>query len=273
MTVDTAPRPTATHPLPRQDIDTAVPGVVAGFFHQLRYDLKMQVRNPVAVCFTVVLPLAFLLMFTGLAGGDAADNAKRYVPATMVIGLLSGTTTNLTITLAYLREYGMLRHVLVTPLPRLSYLGSRVAAAGVLAVVSTALIAVTGGALFGAWPRDAGPLLLALVAGTLVGSAMGVALTALVRSEVAATPLANAVTLPLLVLSGAFFSLDAAPSWVQQLARWLPAEPVVDVAAAAYADGPTADAIVHLLVVTTIWLVVSVAVTRAWFTWTPRSRR
>jgi ABC-2 type transport system permease protein len=249
------------------------PGTLRGFLHQLRYDLLLQARNPVAVFFTVLLPLAFLLMFTGMAGGDPAENALQYVPATMVIGLLSGTMTNLSITLAYLREYGMLRHVLVTPLPRVSYLSSRVVSAGVLSLASTVVLGIAGAVLFGATPAQPAWLILALLIGTTVGSALGVALAAVVRSEIAATPLANAITLPLLVVSGAFFPLDAAPDWVQRMAQWLPGEPVVTVATAAYRGEVAGGDVARLALVAVGWTAIGALVARRWFSWTPRSRR
>lgn len=260
-------------PGPATSARAPLPGFWAGLRHQLRYDLRVQRRNPVAVFFTVLLPLAFLVMFTGLAGGDTTTSAERYVPATMVIGLLSGTVTNLTITLAYLREYGMLRHVLTTPLPRSSYLASRVGSAAVLSVAATLVIGVVGALAYGVTPTRPGLLVLALLAGLLSGSALGVGLAALVRNEVAATPIANAVSLPLLVASGAFFPLDGAPAWVQTIAGWLPAEPVVQVAVGSYAGDVTAGDLLHLGLVTAAWTLVGVLVARRWFSWTPRSRR
>jgi len=250
-----------------------LPGALSGLRHQLRFDLLTQFRSPTSVFFTAVLPVAFLVMFTGLGGGDASDGAQRWVPATMIVGLLSGTITNLAITLVYLREYGMLRHVLVTPLPRSSYLGSRILASAILSMLATTIIGTVGALVYGTLPTQPALVLAALVAGTVSGSAIGIAVAALVRSELAATPIANAITLPLLVVSGAFFPLDAAPGWLQQVAAWTPTEPVVRLAIDGYAGAADPGDLPRLLIVTLIWTVGSILLARRCFTWTPRSRR
>jgi ABC-2 type transport system permease protein len=260
-----------------RDADDGLPGGGQALLHQLRYDLLAQFRNPVAVFFTIALPLAFLVMFTALGGGAMDDNARRSVPATMVIGLLSGTLTNLTITLAYLREYGMLRQVMLTPQPRWAFLASRVCAAGVLSILSAVLLGAVGRLAYGVAPGTWWPALVAslcgIACGIASGSALGVALAGLVRNEIAATPIANAVALPLLVGSGAFFPLDSAPGWIRTAAEWLPAEPVVRVGIGAYGEGVRGADVVHLVVVTALWTAAAVAVAVRTFVWTPRSRR
>ncbi len=250
---------------------TSLPRSGAALVHQLRFDLKMQWRNPAAIVFTLVLPIGFLILFAATAE-DASARAS-YVPACMVIGVFSGSLTNLAITLTYLREYGMLKQARLLPIPAWVYLSSRALAGALLALGSAALVGGAGWLLYGAVPTSLANVAGAVVLGTAIGSGLGLLVSALVRSEVAATPIANAVTLPLLVMSGAFFPLDTFAPGLRAVAEWLPGWGVTALAGLGYGVDTATATPALLWVSSLLWTLVAVGAGLWRFRWAPTVRR
>ena len=202
-----------------------------------------------------------------------AAGRAAFVPACIVIGVFSGSLTNLAITLTYLREYGMLKQARLLPVPAWVYLLSRALAGAVLALASAALVGVTGWLVYDAVPTDGAALVGAVVLGTAIGSGLGLLVSALVRSEVAATPIANAVTLPLLVMSGAFFPLSTFSPTLRSVAEWLPGWGVTALAGQAYELEPVASSAAWLWSSALSWGAIALVAGLMWFRWTPTVRR
>ncbi len=248
------------------------PRVLRAFVHQLRYDLIMQVRNPAAMFFSIGLPLIFLVAFVAI-GDNSAEAAEYYTPATMTIAIVTGTTTNIAITLVYLREYGLLKRMQLLPVPRVALLGSRVAASALLAMAAVLLLGVVAAVGYGTVPEQ--PVQLALITALLAvtGSALGAGLTVVIPSENAAGPISNALALPMLMISGGFFPLESAPEWVRTLASRLPFEPGLDASVTAYAGTLTWTDLGQAALVMGGWTLVVAALGVRFFSWTPRHRR
>ena len=245
---------------------------IRGVFSQLRWDVRQQLRNPAAVFFTLALPLLFLFAFSATQQ-DAAKASEYYVPATMVLAVASGTLTNLAVTLTYLREYGQLKRILVTPLPRSSYLGSRILSAGLVALATAAVLVVVGAVAYGTTPQQPLHLCLAAVLALCVGSALGVLITACIGSETAAAPIANAIALPLLMASGVFFPLESTPSWFRDVAQYLPFTRAVELATDAYPGDATGIQTLVATAVAGTWAVLAGVLAMRLFAWAPRKRR
>jgi ABC-2 type transport system permease protein len=249
-----------------------VPGAVRTFAHQLRYDLLAQVRNPAAAFFSLGLPLIFLITFT-VIGGDGDDTAVYYAPATMSIAVVSGTLSNIAITLVYLREYGLLKRLQLLPVPRSALLGSRVAAAGTLSLGGVVLLGGYAAAVHRVVPEQPVTVAAAVLVLAVTGSALGLALTVVIPSENAAGPIANAVALPLLMVSGAFFPLDSSPEWVGRLASCLPFGSGLEAAAAGYEGSATVRDLGEAVLVGGVWSAVAFTLVAWRFAWVPRRRR
>ena len=249
-----------------------VPTGLGGMVSQLRWDILQQLRNPAAVFFTLALPLLFLVAFAATSD-DAAKAADYYVPATMALAVASGTLTNLAVTLTYLREYGQLKRVLVTPLPRSSYLGSRIVAAGLVALTTCVVLGIVGLIVYDAAVQQVGMLVVAVLLTLAVGSALGVLCTVMIRSETAAAPIANAIGLPLMLASGVFFPLDSTPQWFENVARYLPFTRSVELGVDAYAGTATSTDLLAAVAVGGIWALVAGAPAVRLFTWAPMKRR
>ena len=67
-----------------------------------------------------------------------------------------------------------------------------------------------------------------VVAGTLAFLAVGLLAGSFAKTAEAASAIANLIVLPMAFLSGAFFPLEGAPSWLQTISKALPLRHLVD---------------------------------------------
>jgi len=164
---------------------------------QVRAQLLQFVRIPVALFFTLLLPLLMLLLFNSLFAGDDAyvdTPAGRlplqqfYVGSLAAFTAVSSTFTNLANTVPIRRQEGILKRWRGTPMRHWVYLGGYLGAAVVIAAVGVAIMIVVGVAFFGTELEAA--KLPALVVTFLVGvatfSALGLAVTTIINKAEAA---------------------------------------------------------------------------------------
>lgn len=248
------------------------PGALGSAVRQLRWDWLQQVRNPSAIFFTLALPVLFLLAFA-ITSPNTEAAAGYYVPTMMGLAAASGTLTNLAVTLTYLREYGQLKRILVTPLPRSAFLAGRIAAAGIVSLLTCAVLGIVGAAAYEVVPEQLWALLLALVIIVTAGSAIGVLTTTIIRSETAAAPVANAIGLPVMLASGVFFPLSNAPDWFTRVAELLPFTRSVELAVAAYDGTVTSELVLQALLTGGLWTLAAIVLAVRFFSWAPRKRR
>ena len=78
---------------------------------------------------------------------------------------------------------------------------------------------------------------------------LGLAIACRTESKEFADGLLNAITFPMLLLSGVWFSLDGSPDWVQAIAQVLPLTHLLDARAAVMLDNAgLADITSHLAI-------------------------
>lgn len=202
--------------------------------------LRVLSRNVVAAFFTLVMPLAFLILFNlfniGVVTTEGLPASQYLTPAIAVFALVTATFTNLAIGTAIARDAGILKRVYGSPMPLSAHVAGRVMAASLTGLSSVVVMVILGVALYDVdllWSRLPVFLLIMLL-GAVAFSGMGIAVAMLTPSARAAPAVANAVVLPLLFISGIFFPLSAAPEWLQILARLLPLAPFVEAAVAQF---------------------------------------
>lgn len=121
------------------------------------------------------------------------------------------------------RQSKLLRRLELAPVSSRTIVGARVAVTIAIALVQMAIFIGLGAVAFGltltgSWWM-AVPL---LVVGTLCFMAIGLLAGALTTTAEGAVNAANFMVLPMAFLSGSFFSLDAAPGWLQTVSLALP---------------------------------------------------
>jgi ABC-2 type transport system permease protein len=193
--------------------------------------IRLTLRNPRALVFTLAFPLILIVLFSALNGnaevqtyGETIRFAQFYTPAIAVMSLVTACYTTVVIGLATARDEGLLKRVRGTPLPMSIYLVAWVTAAvavGIAAVVVLFAVAVPAfGLQIYADTLPAAIATLLLGAGCL--AALGVAVASLVKSADQAQPVVQLTFLPLSFISGIWFPLDGAPQWIVSIAEAFP---------------------------------------------------
>ncbi len=166
------------------------------------------------------------------------------------------------------RQSKLLRRLQLAPVGTGTIVGARVAVTLLIALGQLAIFLGLGAAAFGlrltgSWWMSV-PL---VVVGTLCFMAIGLLAGALAKTTEGAVNLANFLVLPMAFLSGSFFPLDGAPTWLRRLSDLLPLkhlnEGMLDVMVRG--EGPAA-AVVPLVVLAGFAVVVTLLAARL-FRW------
>jgi ABC-2 type transport system permease protein len=229
-------------------------------WEQFRFERKVFWRNPSAAFFNFLLPLLLLILVaTAFAGED--DELDVLIPGVAGMGLLATTFTAIAFNLTLLRDEGVLKRVRGTPIPAGAYLAGFIGSAALNAFIQVALVVAIGNLIYGvAWPRE--PLLLVLFTGlgVLCFAALGVAYAHAIPNEDAAPAYTNAVFLPLIFISGVFYSTEDLPRALEVVAEALPLKHLIDGLSGAIVGGPgdaaTAAAVVGAWALAGVFLAV-----------------
>jgi ABC-2 type transport system permease protein len=193
----------------------------------VRVEQKLFWRNREAAIFTFALPIVFFLMFGAIYGDSTIEH--RYKGAAFLVagmigyGVASVAFAGLAITMVIRRESGVLKRIRSTPLPPPTYLLAVLLSTLLVFAIEAVVIVALGRVLYGVdLPSQPVSLALALLLGAATFAALGLAITALVRSAEGSSGVINIVYLPMAIISGTFFSTRGYPGFLKGLAEALP---------------------------------------------------
>ena len=202
------------------------------FLHELRAQQRLFWRQREAAFFTFFLPVIFFLIFGSVYGDRLIEEealqqkvkGSSFLQAGMIgYGVAATCFAGLAISLVVRRESGVLKRVRSTPLPPATYIVSLLASTFIVFLIEAAVIVLLGRTLFGVpVPDELLSLFVILLIGAASFAAMGLGMTALVRSAEGSSAVINAVYLPMAILSGTFFSTAAYPPFLHAIAIVLP---------------------------------------------------
>ena len=208
---------------------------------ELRDEIRAIIREPAAIGFSVLMPVAFFALFVNIfgdQGGNPAEVGTRMLAAFGTFGILSVTLMNPGIGLAADRERGWLRVKRVAAVPFPVTVAAKVLAAVPYSVGVLAAMTVTAAAM--GRLDVTGPGVVRLMVVLIVGSAafvpLGLAVGSLASSTAAAAIL-NAILMPMAIASGLWMPLEVLPDWIGRLAPAMPAYHLSQLAQAQLAGG------------------------------------
>jgi ABC-2 type transport system permease protein len=162
---------------------------------------------------------------------DESLKTIQYVtPGLLGWAIATGATFGAALTLVTWRQKKILRRLRLSPASLGSLLGARVGVSLAIGLVQMAIfIGVASLPYFGLKLSDSWWMSIPLViAGTLAFLSIGLLAGAFAKTPEAAQVIANLTVLPMAFLSGAFFPLDGAPGWLQNVSKVLPLRHLVD---------------------------------------------
>jgi len=143
-------------------------------------------------------------------------------PGIIGMGLMTFATISLAGSLSRYREEGVLRRIRATPLPPWRFFSSVLGAHIIVSLMQVIVLAVVA-QLLGARVFDGGlGFILIAVYGTVIFLNIGVIIAGRVHGRGAVEGAANAVTMPMMFLSGSFFPTSSLPAAVRPFVELLP---------------------------------------------------
>jgi len=196
--------------------------------HQLRFERMLFRRNPSAAFFNFVLPLVLLLL-VGSVFADEHDELEILIPGIAGMSVMATTFTALAFNMTFLREQGILKRIHGMPIRPRDYLGGVIGSAVINAVVQVVLVFAIGKLAYGVdLPDEPGAVLVYAVVGVASFAALGVAFSHAIPNFDAAGAYTNAVFLPVIFISGVFYSSDELPTVLEVIGNALPLKHVID---------------------------------------------
>jgi len=201
---------------------------VALAWQQFRFERKLFWRNPSAAFFNFLLPL-LLLVLTASAFSADDEELEILIPGIAGMGVLATTFTALAFNLTLLRDEGVLKRWRGTPMPAAAYLAGLLGSAALNAFLQVLLVVAIGNLIYGVdWPREPLVLIGFTALGVLCFAALGVAFSHAIPNEDSAPAYTNAIFLPVIFISGVFYSADDLPEVLKAAAEVLPLKHLID---------------------------------------------
>ena len=241
--------------------------------HEIRTQLRLYWRSRELAFFTFLLPLILFVLLGSVYGHDRIDGIRgsNYLEAGMLgYGVVSVAFAGLAIFMVIRRESGILKRVRATPLPAWAYVTAVLTATLASFALNAAAVIVLGRVLFSVpFPERWLSLVLVLLLGALAFAAMGLGLTAAIKSAEGSSAAVNAIYLPMSFISGAFFSPHSFPQFLRAIADVLPLTYFIRLVRDVMLHGQQVWDRPGDIAVVAAWGVVGAAVALTRFRWAP----
>lgn len=193
------------------------------------------------------------------------------VPGLLTFGLATAIYNNLAVNVTEQRESGILKRLRATPLPGGAFVAGQLGSSLIVGAILTAVFVAAARVLFGIGIPLAhlAAFILTVLAGAACFAALGLAVTALIRSANSAVAVANATYIPLALVSGIFFPGQGGPSWLISLTRALPMRPLAEALQACFLTRDGTALQPERLATILAWAVLGAVCAARFFRWSP----
>lgn len=200
--------------------------------------LRQSLRSRFALLFGVLMPLLYLLFFgpllTDLPLGGQGSSWQVLVPGLLLqLGLFGASFAGFSIIIE--KGQGVVERMRVTPVSRLALLLGRVLRDATVFVFQAVLLVLAALAMGLRAPLPGVLIGFAFVALLTVSLAsLSYALAMKVRTPQEFGPAINAMTMPMMLLSGLMLPMTLGPRWLDVLSHFIPFRYLVDAVRDAY---------------------------------------
>ncbi|MEO6471307.1 MAG: ABC transporter permease [Aeromicrobium sp.] len=154
---------------------------------------------------------------------DSLSTIQYVTPGLLGWAIAMGATFGAATNLVAWRKNGLLRRLRLAPVSPASIVLARVLVSLTIAAMQTTIFIGVGMVLFGLKLTGSWPMIIPLLfVGTLAFMSIGLLAGSIAKTEEGAIGMANFIVLPMAFLSGSFFPLDGAPTWLRTVGNLLP---------------------------------------------------
>jgi ABC-2 type transport system permease protein len=239
----------------------------------LNVQMKLFLREPFAVFFTIVFPLVLITILSSAFGHFAAHPGYRVsdlnVPSLMAFVLANLGLIGIPVVVAVYKEHGILKRYRASPITLEALLVVLVSVEFVMFLVSGTLMIGLTWLLFGLhFSGDFLSFAIALLFGAAALFAVGFALGGLIGTARTAQAVGMSLLFPMYFLSGAAIPRNEMPHWLARIGDFIPLSYVNDALTNTWiGEGLRVDSSVKALVVTGSIAVAAVLISWRTFKW------
>lgn len=199
-------------------------------------EIKLFVREPVTLIFTLALPLLILVLLGGIFGGRPAEQGKYvgirmmdyYIPSYIALVLAAIGVISLPVHLASYREHGILRRFRASGVREWTMLGAQILVGLFIAALGAVLVYALGALGYHVrFPESVGDMALAFVVSAVAFSALGMLLASVLPTARAAQSVGLLLWFVMLFVSGTDGPLELLPASLLAVGKALPLYHVV----------------------------------------------
>jgi ABC-2 type transport system permease protein len=243
-------------------------------FGKLTYvNLKLSLREPMAMFFTLAFPPLLVLLFGAMYGNDPSAMFGGYgsmdisMPAYTALILSTVGMMGVPINISGYRESGVLRRFKATALRPLTYIAADVVANLVMTLLGMLGLVVVGWLLYRVqFEGNAVAVVCAVVFGGLGIFSVGYLIASLAPSARSAQVIGMVLFYPMMFLSGAGIPLEVLPESIQKISTFIPLTYVVKLLRGLWFGGAWGDYLVETAVIGGV-LIVCTALAARFFRW------
>ncbi len=190
------------------------------------------------------------------------------LPGVICMSVMSTCLFSIGMVVVAYREKGKLRRLAVTPLPKSIFIAGQMLQRYFIVLIQTFLLIGIG--LFVFDVKMAGSIvdfIAALTVGMLAFIALGFFIASIAKTSETASGIANTLFLPMIFLSGVYFSVEGMPKFLKPLVELLPLTHLVRAVRAIFTNGLTFADVLPQMGILSLWMIVLFAVSSKLFKW------
>ena len=207
---------------------------------QLRISLTLHYRNKMALIYSYLFPLIFLLAFYVLYRHERVVLA-RHMGELLTVSVLGGACFGLPTTMVSERERGVWRRYRLAPVSTATLVASVVAARYLILVTAGMLQLAAALAIGMPWPSHPFDLWVVFTFVSFAFIGLGLVMAMMADNVPAVQALGQCIFLPMLIIGGIAVPLASLPDWAQHLSQFFPGRYAVEALQACVA-GPGVSA-------------------------------
>jgi len=185
-----------------------------------------------------------------------------FLPGVVGITVMTNAMYSMTAVCASQRSKGYSKMLATTLLRKDEWLISKFLFYTIMLILSLVLTYVVGSIVFDMHSTLTPMTFLLIAAGAFVFTSLGMLLGTVIKDAESANAVASAIGFPMMFLSGAFFPLEVAPSWLQLISKGIPLTYFNDALRDTMVFGNDMSALTNLAVVGVVGIVVFVLASR-----------
>lgn len=190
------------------------------------------------------------------------------VPGVIGMSIVSTCLFSIGMVVVAYREKGKLRRLSVTPLPKPIFIAGQILNRYLIVLLQAFLLIAIGMWVFKVqMVGDFGSFLIVLTAGMMAFISLGFVVASVATTTETASGIANVLFLPMIFLSGVYFSIEGVPKFLKPLVEFLPLTHLVRAIRAIFNNGAELSSVLPQIGILGVWTLVCFTLSVKLFKW------